>query len=418
MFIYAAAIRLRLLPGGALFGSGGGAVRWVLPALLLSLFPALVTSQAALRVLSEPGPRGRRLARAALAGLGTLLTQTGGLLSVLVPLEVMLAWPGLGRALVQALSQRDLPVFAGILLLFVGLVLVARLIAEAFFALARLVSDPPADEVLGSSTPEPRRRARLVVGLALLLVPLAIVVAGLATPLERVMEFSPADRNQGPSADHPWGTDSLGRDLQARVLRGALTTIGLSLGAGLLAALPAVLLGALTSGLARRRQLAPESLADLLLLPTDAWLLVPGLLAALVVILLFPGSGGAVVMIAAALALFPRAARAAHTVWTAAPVGLPRARSLAAGFAGVFLAAVWAGLWLVTALEFVGFGVRPPTPSLGGLLTEGLATAAQQPAALVAPSLVVWLCAVALYAAAVAILGILWGKASAGWYNA
>jgi peptide/nickel transport system permease protein len=63
--------------------------------------------------------------------------------------------------------------------------------------------------------------AGLVITLALLTTAAVSVVYTPRDPLE----MSIAARLQGPSADHPLGTDQFGRDLLSRVMRGAITSI-------------------------------------------------------------------------------------------------------------------------------------------------------------------------------------------------
>jgi peptide/nickel transport system permease protein len=90
---------------------------------------------------------------------------------------------------------------------------------------------------------------------------------------------------------------------------------------------------------------------------------------------------------------------------------------IAAGV-GLFLAAVFGGMWVLAGLELLGLGARPPAPTLGGLLSEALQFAARQPVALLAPIGVLWLSALGLYAAAVALMERVRGRAAAGWFNA
>jgi peptide/nickel transport system permease protein len=94
------------------------------------------------------------------------------------------------------------------------------------------------------------------------------------------IDFSVA--NQGPSREHPFGTDSLGRDMLARSMSGGRVSISV----GISAMLVAILVGSVLGGLAGyyRRLDGP------LMRVTDMFLALPLLPLLLVIILLFRDS--------------------------------------------------------------------------------------------------------------------------------
>jgi ABC-type dipeptide/oligopeptide/nickel transport system permease component/ABC-type dipeptide/oligopeptide/nickel transport system permease subunit len=424
--IFLLAVRLRWLPAVGMFEPGGpddlGArlQHLVLPALTLAAFPATVTAQAVSRELTRPDKaEGKRLLLAGVfRALGNLLGQVGGVLSAAVLVEVMFAWPGIGRLLTTFVMRRDYPVLLGTLAAYPALILVGRLLAELFRWLARLVEGPvPEQQSQGELAPSRwRRTARIiwtVAGLALLLIPLVVAAAGLVVNEDAVMVPDVDSRLQPPSIEHPLGTDPIGRDVFARILRGGSMELGTAaLAAGILF-LPGLVCGALLGFLFSRRTWWAESIADVLLLPADILLYIPIIPSGIVLWLLLLGGGpqqGAMVALAliVAVALLPRVVRLSPPLWEAAPERQKWLRIALAGSGAVLLGSLFAGLWMVAAMDFLGMGFVPPTPSLGGesqYLIQYLREISPWPVIAV-----LWACAFALYTAADALVGFFWTK--------
>ncbi len=385
----------------------------ILPAMVLALLPAALTAQTVTREVTLPRERmGKRIWLTGLfKGLGTLAGQIGGLLSGLVLIEVTFNLPGIGILLFSANLYQDIPVALGILGAFAGLILIGRLAAELFRWLERLVNSP---DISAPFKPTPwRKTARkfwVVAALALLLIPLGVVVFGLAVDSTSVHKTEIGARDASPSADHPWGTDKLGRDLRARTLRGSMITLAIAAGAAVIILIPGGLSGALFGFLASRRQLWSESVADLLLLPADILLFIPVVPGAIVITALLGASSGTVIL-AVVIMLLPRAMRVFQTLWMAAPEAR-RTLSLGLfGLGGGFLGLLFAAFWLVVALDFLGAGVAPPQPSLGNILGNAFRLMNIRPAGVFLPPVIIlWLCAFAFYTAADALIGFFYSK--------
>lgn len=187
-----------------------------------------------------------------------------------------------------------------------------------------------------------------------------------------------------PSTEHPFGTDALGRDLLARVLHGARTSIlvglgatALALGAGLLLGGTAALRGGWTDlGLSR----VIETLTCF-----------PPFILALAMVAVRGGGLGSMIL-AIGLGRTAAAARFARTeilrwrgtgIWMAARAsGSTRTRAalrhllpLAAGHLSVQAAfGVAHAMLLEGGLSFLGLGVPAPLPSWGNILAEGRAS--------------------------------------------
>ncbi|MDX6740670.1 ABC transporter permease [Actinocorallia sp. A-T 12471] len=226
---------------------------------------------------------------------------------------------------------------------------------------------------------------RLRPGPALALVWLTLVGAAALLPSWFTaldpLAVAPAERLSGPSPAHPLGTDQLGRDLFARVVHGA--------GASLTAAALATLVGLVAGGVFGLLAGFLRGPADALIMRLmDMLLSIPGLLLSLALIaVLGPGTRNVAVAVGVTgIAAFARITRAEvlrvreEPFVEAARAGgarLPRVllrhvlpnslgpvRALAAlDFAGAILA--------VSALSFLGYGVQPPHPEWGALVSEG-----------------------------------------------
>jgi peptide/nickel transport system permease protein len=245
--------------------------------------------------------------------------------------------------------------------------------------------------ILADSMPRasrsPRRIARLPLptgggSVALAVVTLYAFIAvfgGILAPYSPV-DFNMAAVLKPPSWAHPFGTDGFGRDVLSRVLTGARsilmlatlsTTFGVAAGSAI----------GLISGY--RGGLVDEALMRLV----DILLALPGLLLALL-ILTSLGSSPINLVIAIAIVFVPKSARVARsaiaplrglgyveaarlrgTGWLAIVFHelLPNVRGeLAVEFCLRFAYA----LLLISSLGFLGFGVQPPAPDWGLMISE------------------------------------------------
>ncbi len=370
-------VQLRLLPVGMFLpgsspGDFIGLRHLILPAMALALTPALLAAQSTTRRVTLPGQTGgMRLWLGGLCHLlGALLGQVGGWLGALILVETVFAWPGTGRLFFEAVVRMDPPLMLGVLSRLAVIILIVRLVAEIFrWGSRRLLGDVPAE-----ISPTPRRKAArlvwVVFALLLLLVPLGLAAAGLTVSAERANYTGLTERMQPPSNEHLLGTDALGRDLLARLLRGTTSLVGSAFAAALLVFVLAGIGGALTGFLASRRTWLSESFSDLILLPADILLFIPAI--ALIVTWLTSAlpndtGGGFLMILVVALALTPRAMRTFQTLWLAAP---RLSRVFTAGLGAMFLAAFYGAVPLILGLNFIGLGARPPTPTLGGVISE------------------------------------------------
>jgi peptide/nickel transport system permease protein len=222
------------------------------------------------------------------------------------------------------------------------------------------------------------------IGLAGSTIILAWIAVALLAP--RIVPHAPLQvdvlaRLKPPSAEHLFGTDSLGRDLFSRVLVGARV----SLPAGFVVVLLAAAFGTIYGGVAAYAGTKTE---ELQMRVTDLFLSFPPLLLAMAIAAGL-GKGVLNTIVAMAIVWWPKYARLARSlvlvqrsleyVEAARALGLGAARTLVRHVVPnaigpvVALLALDVGNAMITfaGLSFLGLGVVPPTPEWGAMVSEG-----------------------------------------------
>ncbi|MET0852626.1 MAG: ABC transporter permease, partial [Candidatus Rokuibacteriota bacterium] len=210
-----------------------------------------------------------------------------------------------------------------------------------------------------------------------------ILVASLA-PL--VHDYDPktdsnlGDRLKPPTGEHPFGTDSLGRDILVRVVHAARVSLGLGISSVVVAAAIGSLLGLLAGYAARTWDLVIMFCMDILLA-------FPGtLLAIAIVAMIGPGLRNSLLAISTvAIPIYARIARgavlelrelefvtAATAIGGSGPHVVMRhifPNTLPPLIVQTTLAIAFAILE-AAALGFLGLGAQPPTPEWGAMLAD------------------------------------------------
>ena len=253
--------------------------------------------------------------------------------------------------------------------------------------------DTPRSSRILLADPQPPRRPGVRVWRAVGpggVVVVAVVLVALLAPVlapHSLTAFDLTPRLSPPIWDtrgdwtHPLGTDTLGRDVLSRILYGARTSLGIAGAAVLLAAALGILLG-LVSGYA-------GAWADALIMRlAEIQLSFPYLLLAIAVMALFKPSLAnlIVVLVLRSWVVYARlirvvtlSARERDFVVAARALGGRAARILfrhiapnVVGPSIVVSSFQLAELIIVeSSLSFLGLGVQPPTPSWGGMVSEG-----------------------------------------------
>jgi len=223
------------------------------------------------------------------------------------------------------------------------------------------------------------RNRAAVAGLALVLFFLLMAVFGpwLAPrdPLKQQLDGSLA----GPSWSHGLGRDELGRDILSRILYGARISLGMALGACLIAAGAGVTVGLVAA-------YRGGVVGEILMRAVDVVLAFPGFLLAIAVVSAL-GPGIANVAIAVGVNTMPGFARIAHSTAHAVKETEHVAAALALGNSGPrilwrhilpnclapiivqFTLRMGTVVVIGSGLSFLGLGAQPPSPEWGAMLS-------------------------------------------------
>jgi len=194
---------------------------------------------------------------------------------------------------------------------------------------------------------------------------------------------------QGPSWQHWFGTDELGRDLLSRVIHGARASLGVGIGSAMLAGLLGVSVG-LVAGLTGGRT------DTVLMRVMDVFFAFPAILLALTLVIVL-GSDLRNIVIALGVIYMPQFARVTRAatlavkeeqfVEAATAIGNRVTRVALRHVLPNILSPVTVQLTVTVAyamlaeagLSFVGLGIQPPEPSWGAMLNSGKTYLEQYP---------------------------------------
>ncbi|RWR34909.1 ABC transporter permease [Sinirhodobacter populi] len=201
-----------------------------------------------------------------------------------------------------------------------------------------------------------------------------------------ILPFGPEDMDfmailSPPSLAHPFGTDSFGRDVFARVLAGGRVSLMISA--------TSILIAVITGGFAGMASAYFGGWWDAVLMRiSDLLFAFPSFILAMLLMVLF-GFSSVNVILSIALVYFPIFARITRNttllvkeepyVQAARLIGRhPLAimlREILPNIAAPILVQASVGMAFAIILEaglsFIGLGVQPPTPSLGGVMADG-----------------------------------------------
>ncbi|MBN2595066.1 MAG: ABC transporter permease, partial [Sedimentisphaerales bacterium] len=211
-----------------------------------------------------------------------------------------------------------------------------------------------------------------------LLLLLTAVFADVLAPYG-INEQQSADRLMAPSAKYWLGTDNLGRDLLSRVIYGARISVIVGLAAASLATVISAFIGMLSGYIGGKFDLTVQRFVD-------AWMCLPGLIF-LMTVISFVGPGMAQIIIVLGLQWGITGSRIIRGaiiatkenayIDAAKAIGCPTSRifvrhilpNIMAPTIILFTTRVPNVILSEASLSFLGFGIPPPIPSWGGMLS-------------------------------------------------
>ena len=252
------------------------------------------------------------------------------------------------------------------------------------------------------------RNRMAVVGLILIV---AIVVSAIVAPLfldynTQVVGRNIKERNLGPSLQHLFGTDGSGRDVLARVLWGARTSLMIGFVSCLFALLVGGVLGALAGYVG-------GLFDEIVMRFMDVMMCLPEMLLAIATVAAL-GTSVANMILAIGISRIPRFARivrsAVLTVRDTEYVEAARAigasnttivfrHVLVNCLAPIIVQAtiIFASAILaISSLSFLSLGIQPPAPEWGNMLSEGRKYMELYPNLVLAPGIAIFLSIFAL----------------------
>lgn len=253
-----------------------------------------------------------------------------------------------------------------------------------------------------------KKSKNAMIGLALIFI---IIAAALVAPLifdyeTEVIQQNISERLQGPSMKHPFGTDGYGRDILARIMYGARTSLMIGAISCLICCSSGVILGA-TAGYFGGK------VDDVIMRFFDILLAIPSTLLAIVLVAAF-GTNLLNIIIAVGLPTLPQYVRITRAsvmqiksqeyVEAARAVGATHPQIIRMHILPNCLAPVLVQATLRVAtviadaagLAFLGLGIPAPRPDWGGMLATGRQFLRDYPHTVLFPGLAIMLTILAL----------------------
>ena len=208
-------------------------------------------------------------------------------------------------------------------------------------------------------------------------------------------EIHLADRLDPPSAQYTLGTDNLGRDLFSRVIHGARISMYVCLGASTIHVLCSALIGLVTGYLGGKVDIIAQRFVDawmcfppLFLYLTVMALLGPGLIQVILVLGVASGIRSSRVIRSAVISIKENMyVEAARSIGCSVPRMILR-HILPNVFPLIVISFTMIAGYMILSeatLSFLGFGIPPPYPSWGGMLSQ-----AGRQYMYIAPWMVLW----------------------------
>ena len=230
-----------------------------------------------------------------------------------------------------------------------------------------------------------------------------LVILSLLSPIicPSYSAVDPLNRCQGPSLQHLFGTDDVGRDILSRVLYGARYTLSIGILSTAMAFAVGAILGALSGYFG--------GIVDTAIMRfLDVFQAFPQILLAIVLAAVF-GSGFDKIIYALGISQAPKFARlmraqiltirSSEYIEAAASINCNTGRiilhhvmpnAISSSLVQISMGIAKAGL-SAASLSFLGFGVQPPTPEWGAMLSDARTFMRDYPHMVIFPGLFIML---------------------------
>lgn len=239
----------------------------------------------------------------------------------------------------------------------------------------------------------------LIVGLILVGIVIFVMILGIFyTPYDPNKMFT-VNKYESPGLKHILGTDNFGRDILSRIMAGTKITFFIAVSTIACGVFAGVILGAVSGYFG-------GWIDELIMRINDALMAFPGILLALVLVTVL-GQGKYQIILALTIIFIPSFSRITRSeflqikemefvksakVFGASSFRIMFVHILPNAYPAL-LSAVTIGLSNAilseAGLSFLGFGVQPPDPSLGRMLSEGQTYLFNAPWCAVAPGIVI-----------------------------
>jgi peptide/nickel transport system permease protein len=226
---------------------------------------------------------------------------------------------------------------------------------------------------------------------------LAGIFAGYIAPYG-FNEMNPADRLLPPSGKYIFGTDNIGRDMFSRIVYGARLSVIIGFAATTLSVIMSIVIGVTTGFFGGKYDLVVQRFVD-------AWMCFPNLVILIAMVSITgPGTTPIIIILALQFGIAGSRIVRSATVTTRENMYVRAANALGASTIRIlvrhilpnimapiiilFTTRMAAVILAEASLSFLGFGIPPPAPSWGGMLSgAGRAYMRQAPMLALVPGL-------------------------------
>ncbi len=210
---------------------------------------------------------------------------------------------------------------------------------------------------------------------------------------------NPSEQLQGPSKNHIFGTDHLGRDVLSRIMKGSQITFMIGFTTLLISSVFGIVIG-LVSGY------IGSWVDEVLMRFVDVFMAIPGTVLILLIVAIF-GRGTKQTIIAISLMNFPSFAKLIrsqvlslknqdHILW-AKGLGCSHIRIIFMHILPDLIPIILvsaamkfsSSIMAETGLSYLGLGVQPPDPSWGNMLTRAQSSIISSPLTAIIPGIMI-----------------------------